>query len=64
MKIPPNAPKPKVGQIWRKKDTGFTVQLTGRKKQDYFATKRINGKKSHSIYGKDLQMFWECISCN
>lgn len=62
MKIPPNAPEPRANQIWVKKDTGYTVMLRKKMKNDYWSTKRVNGKRSHSLYRKDLMMFWKCIS--
>lgn len=60
--MPANPVKIKPGQIWKKKDNGFTIQITGKrcmKGRDYYSYEKIGGKSSgHRISNKDLYHFW------
>lgn len=52
--------KVRVGQVWKKRDTGQTVEITGKKKDQYWSTRKTSGKKkTHGIYEKDLWLWWE-----
>lgn len=62
MKLPNNPPAIRNGQMWKKKDTGQIVIITGKQKDDYYRTKKLSGSRScHGIYKKDLYIFWELI---
>lgn len=61
MRLPENPPKIKNGQVWRKKDTGKLVVITGRRGKGYYATRplsKAHSKRSHGIYEKDLYLFY------
>jgi hypothetical protein len=61
MKFEDRRVKVKKGQVWRKRDTGHLIQITGRKNKAYYTTKRLDGHRSHSVYEKDLWLWWDLV---
>ena len=65
MRLPDDCPKIRTGQIWRKKDTGVVVEITGKRSAGQWAYRKTNGKKkSHGIKEVDLWRFWELVACS
>lgn len=64
MRLPENREKIRCGQIWRKKDIGLLVQLTGRSGKGSFSYRKVLSGKSqgHSVTEKDLYLFWEKVN--
>lgn len=61
MKLPNQRPKIRVGQIWKKKDTGVHIRIMGSCKGKYL-TKNLNGsQRTHQIPERTLLLFWEQI---
>lgn len=61
MKYEDRRVKVRRGQVWRKRDTGHLVQITGSKGRGYYTTKRLDGNRTHSIYEKDLWLWWDLV---
>lgn len=65
MRLPENREKIRGGQLWKKKDIGLLVQLTGRNGKGAWSYRRLGTTvrgKQHSVNEKDLYLFWEKIS--
>jgi len=65
MQLPAVRPKIRRGQLWKKKDTGLVVELTGRNGKGHWSYKKLSNGcsgKQHSVFENDLYRFWEKIS--
>ncbi len=61
MKLPNPRPKIRVGHVWRKKDTGVQIEITGRCNGKYL-TKNLNGsQRTHQMPERTLLLFWEKV---
>ena len=54
--------KIKVGQLWKSKDSGTVLTITGKKSGNrHWNTKKLGGKKSHKIHEGTLLKFYQLI---
>ena len=57
------ANKIRIGQTFKKKDTGQIITITGKRTADYYTTAKKSGSSMvHSIHKKDLARYWEIIN--
>jgi len=61
MKLPDIRPKIRRGQLWKKKDTGLVVEVTGKDNKKRWSYRKLKGGPTHSVAEKDMYLFWEKI---